>query len=111
MMAKSGSRPEALRGSMPPLATPFKDGWVDYDPYERLVQFQIDAGSHGIVVNGTTAEPSTLTLGERNRLVDVAVRVACGKVFVVAATGSQSFVETKTLTDRESTRLNSSHTG
>jgi len=99
MAANRGKQSEELRGSMPPLVTPFKDGEVDYDTYERLVQFQIDGGSHGIVVNGTTAEPSTLTLAERNRLVDLAVRVAGGKIFVVAATGSQSLAETKTLTD------------
>jgi 4-hydroxy-tetrahydrodipicolinate synthase len=84
---------------MPPLVTPFVDGAVDYASYERLVELQVAGGSHGIVVNGTTAEPSTLTLAERNRLVDVAVRVAGGKLTVVAATGSQSLAETQTLTE------------
>jgi len=88
-----------LRGSMPPLVTPFKDGAVDHASYERLVELQVAGGSHGIVVNGTTAEPSTLTIAERNRLVDVALRVACGKLTVVAATGSQSLAETQTLTE------------
>ena len=65
---------ERLRGSIPPLVTPFADGAVDYDAYARLVAFQIARGSHGILVNGTTAEPSTLTVAERNRIVDVAVK-------------------------------------
>jgi 4-hydroxy-tetrahydrodipicolinate synthase len=95
----NGERPSGLRGSMPPLITPFVDGAVDYASYERLVQLQIDGGSHGIVVNGTTAEPSTLTIEERNRLIDTALRVAGGKLAVVAATGSQSLAETQALTE------------
>jgi 4-hydroxy-tetrahydrodipicolinate synthase len=50
-------------------------------------------------VNGTTAEPSTLSVEERNRLVDVAVQVAGKRVPVVAATGSQSLRETRELTE------------
>lgn len=90
---------EKLKGSIPPLVTPFRDGEVDYDAYAQLVAFQIRDGSHGILVNGTTAEPSTLTLEERNRLVTIAVQVADKRVPVVAATGSQSLRESKELTE------------
>jgi len=90
---------DALKGSIPPLITPFRDGAVDYAAYEALVTYQIDEGSHGILVNGTTAEPSTLTLDERNRLVSIAVATADGRVPVVAATGSQSLAETRALTE------------
>ena len=88
-----------LKGSMPPLVTPFRNGAVDYDAYARLVAFQIDNGTHGILVNGTTAEPSTLTVEERNRLVEVAIAVAAGRVPVVAATGSQSLAASRRLTE------------
>jgi 4-hydroxy-tetrahydrodipicolinate synthase len=88
-----------LKGSIPPLLTPFRNGAVDYDAYARLVSHQIENGTHGILVNGTTAEPSTLTIEERNRLVDVALRTAAGQVPVVAATGSQSLAETRALTE------------
>ena len=88
-----------LKGSIPPLITPFKQGLVDYDAYARMVQFQVDEGSHGILVNGTTAEPASLSIDERNRIVDVAVEGAAGRVPVVAATGSQSLAETELLTD------------
>jgi 4-hydroxy-tetrahydrodipicolinate synthase len=87
-----------LRGSIPPLVTPFKSGEVDYDAYAGLVEFQIKGGSHGILVNGTTSEPSTLSVEERNRILDVAIEAAAGRVPIVAATGSQSFAETETLT-------------
>lgn len=89
----------ALRGSIPPLITPFARGTVDYDRYAELVKFQIAEGSHGILVNGTTAEPSTLTIEERNRLVTIAVEAAAGRVPVVAATGSQSLAESRLLTE------------
>lgn len=90
---------ERLRGSIPPLVTPIRNGAVDYHAYGELVEFQIKGGSHGILVNGTTAEPSTLTIDERNRLVDIAVDVAKQRVPVVAATGSQSLLETRQLTE------------
>lgn len=90
---------ERLNGSIPPLLTPFKNGEVDYDAYVRLVQMQIDEGSHGILVNGTTSEPATLTTEERNRLVSLTVEIVKGRVPVVAATGSQSIWETKMLTE------------
>ncbi|HEV7632648.1 MAG TPA: 4-hydroxy-tetrahydrodipicolinate synthase [Steroidobacteraceae bacterium] len=86
-----------LRGSIPPLITPFRDGAVDYATYERLLEQQVTDGSHGVVINGTSSEPSTLTTAERNRLVDTAVRVIGGRVPVVAATGSQSLAETREL--------------
>lgn len=92
------AEPDRIRGSIPPLITPFKDGEVDYETYAKLVEFQIDEGTHGILVNGTTAEPSVLTLEERNRLVSLAVDTVAGRVPVVAATGSQSFAETQALT-------------
>jgi 4-hydroxy-tetrahydrodipicolinate synthase len=93
------ARLDRLKGSIPPLVTPFRAGAVDYDAYARLVAFQIQNGSHGVLVNGTTAEPSTLSVEERNRLVDVAVQTAAGRVPVVAATGSQSLRETRELTE------------
>ena len=88
-----------LKGSIPPLITPFRNGEVDYDAYAEMVEFQIREGSHGILVNGTTSEPASLTVEERNRIVDVAVSTAGGRVPIVAATGSQSLAETEQLTD------------
>ncbi|MEZ5825245.1 MAG: 4-hydroxy-tetrahydrodipicolinate synthase [Geminicoccaceae bacterium] len=87
-----------LRGSIPPLITPFRKGEVDYDAYARMVEFQAAEGSHGILVNGTTSEPSSLTVEERNRLVDVAVEAADKRLTIVVATGSQSYAETAALT-------------
>lgn len=87
-----------LKGSIPPLITPFNKDAVDYEAYAGLVEFQIDKGSHGILVNGTTSEPSTLTTEERNKTVDVAIETNKGRLPIVAATGSQSLAESKLLT-------------
>ncbi len=88
-----------IKGSIPPVITPFKNGEIDLDTYRRLIKFHVAEGSHGILVNGTSAEPSTLTTEERNTLVDVAIATAEKSVPIVAATGSQSLFETKVLTD------------
>jgi 4-hydroxy-tetrahydrodipicolinate synthase len=89
---------DAVKGSIPPVVTPFRNGAVDYEAYAGLIEFQVAEGSHGILVNGTTAEPSTLTTEERNQLVDIAIETVNGRVPIVAATGSQSLAETKQLT-------------
>ncbi len=89
---------EKIKGSIPPVVTPFRGAAVDYDAYAGLIEFQVAEGSHGVLVNGTTAEPSTLTTEERNKLVDVAIETVRGRVPVVTATGSQSLAETELLT-------------
>lgn len=91
--------PERLRGSIPPIVTPFREGKVDFACFEALLERQIAEGSHGLLINGTTSEPSTLSVEERNQLVDLAVRVSAERVPVCAATGSQSHADTVALTE------------
>ena len=87
-----------IKGSIPPIISPFINDTLDYDAFAGLVEFQINKGSHGILVNGTTAEPSTLTVEERNKTVDTAIATNNGRLPVIAATGSQSLAESKILT-------------
>jgi len=90
----------ALKGSFPPLVTPFKeDGSVDYDTYAKLVEFQIKGGTHGIVVTGTTGEPSALTPEERIELLKVALAAAKKRIQVVAATGTQNHADTAKMSE------------
>jgi 4-hydroxy-tetrahydrodipicolinate synthase len=89
-----------LCGSYPPLLTPFRAGKVDLEKFAELVERQAREGSHGVVVCGTTGEPSSLTPDERTELVKVAVEVIAKRIPVVAATGSQSFAETLEITTR-----------
>ena len=87
-----------LCGSYPPLLTPFRNGQLDLRKFAELAERQVREGSHGLVVCGTTGEPSSLTTDERTELVRVAVEIVAKRVPVVAATGSQSFAETVELT-------------
>lgn len=89
-----------LRGSYTPVVTPFKNGAVDYTKFAELVERQAREGSHGIVVTGTSGEPSSLTIDERAELTRVAVDTIAKRIPVVAATGSQSLSETIELTNR-----------
>jgi 4-hydroxy-tetrahydrodipicolinate synthase len=89
-----------LCGSYPPLLTPFRDGKVDLEKFAELAERQAREGSHGVVVCGTTGEPSSLTPDERTELVRVAVEAIAKRIPVVAATGSQSFAETVEITTR-----------
>jgi 4-hydroxy-tetrahydrodipicolinate synthase len=97
-MMKLGDK--ALKGSFPPVVTPFKDnGAVDYDTYAKLIDFHAKGGSHGVVVTGTTGEPSTLTPEERIELVEVAIAAAGKRIQVVAATGTQNHADTIVMTE------------
>lgn len=76
------------------LVTPFKDGEVDREAWERLVQRQIDAGVAGLVPVGCTGEAAVLTPPEREWLVRACVEMASGRCAVVAGSGSNSTAAT-----------------
>jgi 4-hydroxy-tetrahydrodipicolinate synthase len=89
---------ERIKGSNPALITPFKNGSVDEVAYRRLISWQIAEGSHGLVPAGTTGESATLSHEEHNRVVEICVDEAKGRVPVIAGTGSNSTVEAIALT-------------
>jgi 4-hydroxy-tetrahydrodipicolinate synthase len=80
------------------LVTPFRDGRVDVERLESLVQFHVEAGSHGLVPCGTTGESATLSHEEHELVIETVVRAADGRVPVVAGTGSNSTAEAIRLT-------------
>lgn len=83
-----------FKGSIVALITPMRaDGTLDEAAFERHVDWQIASGSSAVVPTGTTGESPTLTHGEHRRLIDIAVRVAGGRVAVLAGTGSNSTAE------------------
>ena len=91
---------KALKGSFPPVVTPFReDGAVDYDTYAKLIDFHAKGGSAGVVVTGTTGEPSALTTDERIQLLKVAIDAAAKRIQVVAATGTQNHADTVVMTE------------
>ncbi|SIT05189.1 2,4-dihydroxyhept-2-ene-1,7-dioic acid aldolase [Alicyclobacillus vulcanalis] len=88
-----------LRGSIVPMVTPFlEDGSFDERAYRDLIEWQIESGSHGISCAGTTGEPSSLTVEEREYLFEVTVHAVRGRVPVVLGTGSTNHAETLRLT-------------
>ncbi len=83
-----------LKGSIPAIITPFdKSGEVDFDCFEKLLNWQIKEGISGVTVCGTTGESPTLSHDEHMRLVEFAVSVAGKKIPVIAGTGSNSTKE------------------
>jgi len=89
---------ERIKGSIPALITPMKDGKVDEAAFRALVQWQIAEGSTGLVPTGTTGESPTLSHEEHMRVVEICVEEAAGRVPVIAGAGSNSTDEAIALT-------------
>ena len=54
-----------LTGSIVALVTPMQlDGSVDWGALDRLIEWHIESGTHGIVPMGTTGESATLFVGD-----------------------------------------------
>ena len=82
-----------MRGSIVPVVTPFKNGALDLDGLARLIEWQIESGSHGVSVQGTTGEPSSLTLDERKLVIKTAAEVVNKRVPFVAGSASTNHAE------------------
>ncbi|PTW48417.1 4-hydroxy-tetrahydrodipicolinate synthase [Rhodovulum kholense] len=82
-----------IKGSLPALVTPFKDGAVDFDTLKRLVDWQLAEGSHGFVPVGTTGESPTLSHAEHEAVIEAVVKTVDGRVPVVAGAGSNNTSE------------------
>jgi 4-hydroxy-tetrahydrodipicolinate synthase len=82
-----------FKGSFTALVTPFKDGKVDVASFERLVEWQIAEGTHGLVPVGTTGESPTLSHDEHKQVVELCIKAARKRVPVIAGAGSNSTAE------------------
>jgi 4-hydroxy-tetrahydrodipicolinate synthase len=82
-----------IKGSIPALVTPFKDGALDLATLKQLVDWQIAEGSSGLVPVGTTGESPTLSHAEHRQVVEEVVRIAAGRVPVIAGAGSNNTAE------------------
>lgn len=80
-------------GSNTALITPFKNGGIDEEAFQKFVDWQIDQGSNGLVPVGTTGESPTLTHSEHKRVVELCIETASGRVPVIAGAGSNSTAE------------------
>ena len=82
-----------IKGSIPALVTPFKDGALDLVTLAKLVNWHIAEGSTALVPVGTTGESPTLSHAEHRQVVEEVVRIAAGRVPVIAGAGSNNTVE------------------
>ncbi len=90
-----------LKGSIVPLITPFdKNDEFDENTFCSLIEWQIGSGSHGISIEGTTGEPSALSLEERENIFSVTVSAVRGRVPILAGTGTNNLKETLRLTKK-----------
>jgi len=83
-----------LQGSIVALVTPMTaDGDVDWPALERLVEWHVESGTHGIVPMGTTGESATLDTDEHLQVIKRTIDVVAKRIPVVAGTGSNSTAE------------------
>ena len=73
-----------FQGSIPALVTPMRaDGAVDFQAWERLLEFHVAEGTDAVVVGGTTGESPTLSYEEHIRVVELTVQYARKRVSVL----------------------------
>ena len=87
-----------IHGSLVAIVTPFKNSRIDEDALNKLIEFQIENGTHGIVPCGTTGESPTLSHEEHEYVIELTVKAVKKRVPVVAGTGSNSTKEAIRLT-------------
>jgi len=80
-------------GSIPALITPFNKSEVDYDSFQKIIEWSIEQGSHGFVPCGTTGESPTLSHDEHKNVVDECIKIVDRRVPVIAGTGSNNTIE------------------
>jgi len=92
---------DLFHGSITPLPTPFTvDGSaVDTEAMGRLIDFQIENGSHGLSCTGTTGEPTSLSFEERKTVIRCVVEHAAGRLPVLAGSGSNNTAESIELSE------------
>ena len=87
-----------FKGSNVALVTPFKDNKLDEESYIKLINFHLENGTHGLVPAGTTGESPTLSHKEHEKVIELCINEAKGKIPVIAGTGSNSTEEAINLT-------------
>ena len=88
-----------FKGSIPAVITPFFDNNVDYISLQKVLNYLIDNGSHGLVPCGTTGESPTLSHDEHKKIIEETIRIADKRVPVIAGTGSNNTLEAIEYTD------------
>ena len=87
-----------FKGSNVALITPFKDNNLDEESYIKLINFHLENNTNGLVPAGTTGESPTLSHKEHQKVIELCIKEAKGKIPVIAGTGSNSTEEAVALT-------------
>jgi 4-hydroxy-tetrahydrodipicolinate synthase len=87
-----------FKGSIVAIVTPFKEDNVDEKALRKLIEFHIKNGTSAIVPCGTTGESATLNYEEHERVIEICIEQAKGRIPVIAGTGSNSTQEAIVLT-------------
>ena len=87
-----------FKGSNVALITPFKNDKLDEEAYIKLIHYQINNGTNGLVPAGTTGESPTLSHDEHQKVIELCIKESNGKNIVIAGTGSNSTKEAISLT-------------
>ena len=87
-----------FKGSNVAIVTPFKNNKLDEEAYLKLINFHLENGTNGLVPAGTTGESPTLSHDEHEKVIEICVKEAKGKIPVIAGTGSNSTDEAVALT-------------
>ena len=85
-------------GAMTALATPFKNNAIDEEAYRSFIEWQIAEGINGLVPCGTTGESATLSHAEHEKVIEICISQAKGRVPVLAGAGSNNTAEAIALT-------------
>ncbi|WP_022928843.1 4-hydroxy-tetrahydrodipicolinate synthase [Patulibacter americanus] len=98
-MSTYARNPDAVRGSITPLVTPFlDDGSLDLDSIPKLIDWQMERGTHGISVGGSTGEPTSQTVAERIQVMRTAAEALGDRGPFLPGTGTALMDETLELT-------------
>ncbi|MGB7161473.1 MAG: 4-hydroxy-tetrahydrodipicolinate synthase [Tepidisphaeraceae bacterium] len=99
-MSNSGNHKSSklpISGAMTAMVTPFADGRVDESRLREQIEYQIAGGIDGLVPVGTTGESPTLDFDEHERVIELTVETAAGRVPVIAGVGGNATSEALTL--------------
>jgi 4-hydroxy-tetrahydrodipicolinate synthase len=88
-----------FKGSNVALVTPFKGDSLDEETYIKIINFHLENGTNGLVPAGTTGESPTLSHREHEKVIELCIQEAKGKIPVIAGTGSNSTTEAISLTE------------
>ncbi len=87
-----------FKGSIVAIVTPFKNGLVDEQKLQELVEFHIESGTNAILPCGTTGESPTLSPKEHEKVIEICIKASNKRILILAGTGSNSTAEAIELT-------------